>query len=277
MVVDTDKVATLVATIGTDQFGHAVLNLMDPRFEISHCTGFEQVGDARPRCIMVAGQGESGAEYARSLTAQYLDDGFRSDPILNTLKRNDTPGTDLRFFDGRQLPSGDFVEHFYREPELSHEVVCSHRVGEKLVWLSLYKRAGAQVFDERERRDMQQVSRLLLSSVHKQSELTRGTAPRDDEGTEGGGCVRAWGATRADLLVKVRGALLMNPCGLTVREADICAHIVMGYATLAISLNLGISINTVATHRKRAYAKLGVSSQTELFNSCLRAGLLKND
>ncbi|WP_407671862.1 helix-turn-helix transcriptional regulator [Paraburkholderia acidiphila] len=39
---------------------------------------------------------------------------------------------------------------------------------------------------------------------------------------------------------------------------------------MGISLILGISLNTVATHRKRAYAKLCLSSRTELFNVCLK-------
>jgi DNA-binding CsgD family transcriptional regulator len=81
------------------------------------------------------------------------------------------------------------------------------------------------------------------------------------------------GATRTQLLERVRTGLLMAPPGLTLREADICAHVAMGYGALAVSLLLGISIHTVHTHRKRAYRKLGVSSQTELFNSVLRACL----
>jgi DNA-binding CsgD family transcriptional regulator len=274
MVVFADRVASLVSTIGTDQFGAAILDLVDMRSEISHCACFEQTLDAPPRCITVAGRGESGAEFARSLTAGYIEDGYRHDPILRSLQRIGLQGVDLRFFDARDLPEDDFVAAYYREPELSHEVVCSHRMGDKLVWLSLYKRAGAPVFDDRERRALHHVSRLLMSSVNKQAQLTL-REPADPERGEPAVPVRAWGETRADMLKSVRSALLLNPGALTVREADICAHIVLGYATLAISLSLGISVNTVATHRKRAYAKLGVSSQTELFNVCLRAGLLR--
>ncbi len=64
---------------------------------------------------------------------------------------------------------------------------------------------------------------------------------------------------------ELRSTLLKAPGALTQREAEICASIALGYTTLGISLKLGISINTVATHRKRAYAKLGISSQNELF------------
>lgn len=44
----------------------------------------------------------------------------------------------------------------------------------------------------------------------------------------------------------------------------------LGYSTLAFGLRLGVSLNTVATHRRRAYLKLGVCSQNELFERYFR-------
>ena len=61
-----------------------------------------------------------------------------------------------------------------------------------------------------------------------------------------------------------------GPHGLSRREAEVCAHVALGYSTLAIALNLGVSVNTVATHRKRAYLKLGICSQNELFERYFR-------
>ena len=60
-------------------------------------------------------------------------------------------------------------------------------------------------------------------------------------------------------------ALLHSSARLTKREAEVCASIMLGYTSFAIGERLGISAGTVATHRKHAYAKLGVCSQAELF------------
>lgn len=87
---------------------------------------------------------------------------------------------------------------------------------------------------------------------------------------EGGRDQPDWTQTRGEKFAHLRTALLKDEGHLTLREAEICAYIVMGYTVFAISLLLGISPNTVATHRKRAYSKLGLSSQTELFNVCLK-------
>lgn len=60
---------------------------------------------------------------------------------------------------------------------------------------------------------------------------------------------------------------------LTPRQTEVCARIVLGYSILAISLELGITQNTVSTLRKRAYSRLGICSQNELFGLCLEGFL----
>lgn len=76
--------------------------------------------------------------------------------------------------------------------------------------------------------------------------------------------------SREALLARICAALMRDEASITPREAEVCASIVLGYTVLGISMNLGISINTVATHRKRAYAKLRISSQNELFGRYFR-------
>lgn len=64
-------------------------------------------------------------------------------------------------------------------------------------------------------------------------------------------------------------ALLYSENELTKREALVCAEIACGYQTEAIALRLGISLHTVTTHRKNAYAKLKISSKNEIFLHCM--------
>jgi DNA-binding CsgD family transcriptional regulator len=61
---------------------------------------------------------------------------------------------------------------------------------------------------------------------------------------------------------------------LTPRELQIVAMITEGYSSEAIRRWLDISIETVKTHRKRAYAKLGISSQAELFSLVFASALM---
>ena len=58
---------------------------------------------------------------------------------------------------------------------------------------------------------------------------------------------------------------------LTEREREVTQLILRGHSSESIGFNLGISLGTVKTHRKNAYAKLGVSSQSELLSLFLEA------
>ena len=61
---------------------------------------------------------------------------------------------------------------------------------------------------------------------------------------------------------------LLEP-NMPKRETEVCAAITLGMTSEAIALNLGISVNTVLTYRKRAYARLGISCQNELLRLVL--------
>ncbi len=58
---------------------------------------------------------------------------------------------------------------------------------------------------------------------------------------------------------------------LTERECDVAQLILRGHSSESIAYNLGISVGTVKTHRKNAYAKLNISSQSELLSLFLRS------
>ena len=54
--------------------------------------------------------------------------------------------------------------------------------------------------------------------------------------------------------------------GLSKREAQVAALIAMGRSKIYIAEHLFIADNTVRTHAKNAYAKLGVHSNQELID-----------
>ncbi|TKW76868.1 MAG: hypothetical protein DI543_18695, partial [Bradyrhizobium icense] len=57
---------------------------------------------------------------------------------------------------------------------------------------------------------------------------------------------------------------------LTGREKEVCLRILSGFSSEAIAAELGISLHSALTYRKRAYEKLGISAQNELFGMVLR-------
>lgn len=58
---------------------------------------------------------------------------------------------------------------------------------------------------------------------------------------------------------------------LTNREQEVAQLVLKGHSSEAIALSLGVSLPTVKTHRQNLYAKLGISTQQELFNLFLKS------
>ncbi len=57
---------------------------------------------------------------------------------------------------------------------------------------------------------------------------------------------------------------------LTPREQAVLARVLLGMRTEGIALDLHLKPASIVTFRKRAYAKLGITTQAELFARCLR-------
>ncbi len=57
---------------------------------------------------------------------------------------------------------------------------------------------------------------------------------------------------------------------LTAREREVCLRILSGQSSEAISADLDISIHSTLTYRRRAYQRLRISSQNELFALVLK-------
>ena len=58
---------------------------------------------------------------------------------------------------------------------------------------------------------------------------------------------------------------------LTNRECEVVRMILHGHSSESICFNLDISLGTVKSHRKNAYAKLGITSQSELLSLFLQS------
>jgi DNA-binding CsgD family transcriptional regulator len=58
---------------------------------------------------------------------------------------------------------------------------------------------------------------------------------------------------------------------LSSREREVIRMVLQGHSSESIGLHLGISVTTVKTHRKNAYAKLSISTQSELLSLFLKS------
>lgn len=272
-----DRVASMMSLIGRDQFGKALLGLFDPDLEITHCAAYERSdGHRPPRVIVAAGLSADADTMSGQLARQWMDSDYTIDPLLADIEERAREVPDVHYLDVRSAPGcvgvrARIIEQYYDRLGIGEEATYSVREGAKVISVSLFKRKGSAPFSAGAKASLGRLSSLMLKSAERHAQLLPVPKPAAPaEGIAPAGQEPEWAQTRADKFAKLRSALLMDASHLTMREAEVCAYIVMGYTVFAISLLLGISPNTVATHRKRAYSKLGLSSQTELFNVCLK-------
>jgi DNA-binding CsgD family transcriptional regulator len=252
----------LVSKIGSLAFGSEYFRLFNEALAIEHCTVFAFRDGARPAALVT--ECTSGDNVGvRRLAHEYVAGAFASDP---NIRRDGEPSTPVVYtVRAQDILDSDYRHHFYDEPALSHELVLLGNLNGTLYYSSFYRSSREREFQPDDLANVQLLSYFALRALQRHLELQTSAfdpCPEPMALTPGND---AQFGQRREAFEHLRGILLAEPKKLSPREADVCAAIVLGYSTLAISLNLGISLNTVATHRKRAYSKLRISCQNELF------------
>lgn len=158
---------------------------------------------------------------------------------------------------------GDIAPDGFLESEYHRAHYASGRIGDEVNYLwpleagvtlavSLERSEHGVGFSDGDVRYMEAVQPLLYALASKHWSLVRSqaTSARDLE---------------LGRLVQEAAANFGRKV-LTPRECDVVKLVLRGFSTKSISQSLGISPGTVKVHRENIYAKLGVSSQAELFN-----------
>jgi len=245
-------VGDMVSLIGKNEFSQGFFRAMDRLIGIDHCTVF-MADESAMRTLVAEANTEETSGQARLLAESYIREGHRSDPVWSMCESlSDAPCKVL--ISPADRANDSYRQEFYVKPRIRHELAITSTVNEKRIYAGFYREEGRDDFSHASMDFLQNCGSAIIQILHKHGEVHRYM----DTG-------RPRVLSQKALLERVQAAINADNNTLTAREAEICASIVLGYTVLGISLNLGISINTVATHRKRAYAKLRVSSQNELF------------
>lgn len=246
-------VCEMVSIIGDADFGDRFFGIVERMIGADHCTVFVSDGEG-VRTLVAEAQSRAATERVRQLAGAYSARGYRADPVWNRQAVAASGGQ------AKVIAPGDFDDpayrrEFYEKPNILEEIALSADMGGgRRVYASFYREQGRPRFSDDELAALQASAPVALQVLAKQAEISAAA-----------GAPRLAPPSREELSRRVKEAILDDNGLLTPREAEVCTGIVLGYTILGLSLNMGISVNTVATHRKRAYAKLNISSQNELF------------
>jgi len=248
--VDAGLVLRLISGLGSPDFLKDVGDECMRRFGADQVTAFIVEGPG-VRCVLA--HRPRAMVLARDLCSRYMSRFFPRDAVLAGRDAG-SPGFEVRTVTGAEIADVRYRDSLFTHAGLGGKLSVTSVQDRRMIYLNLYFRdaAPARLLDVEER--LAPVGQVLAHAIGRHDALTGGLLAGDA------------GKLRMEALLRTRFPILSR------REAEVCARIVSGLSLEGIALDLHVSPTTAATFRRRAYAKLEVSSQNELFAHC--AGLM---
>jgi len=242
----------LILAIGTSRFDKLLFETMRNELGARQVVVHRYVSGADVRPIAV--EEHEGYSQVRSLVHSYVRTLNGRDPFRPLLTPSSCRETQIVRIAADEIDDLDYRRRLFVLPGIAGKLSIIVRMPNQAISISAYRGCQGGCFSGRDQERLQPHVSTLAAIVERHCSLPvdRVERPNVEEITE------------AFLSLNRRKRLSM-------REAAVCARIVIGHTNESISLDLDISFHSVTTYRRRAYEKLGVTSQSELFQALLCA------
>jgi DNA-binding CsgD family transcriptional regulator len=243
----------MLTALGTQSFGQSLMAAAKELFDADFCSLFAFEAGRDPICLTSNGvRSDRLAAYAAE---KYTGLHWRSDPIVND--RGHCRDRDVQVVAGlsQNQSSGAYRHDCIELLKIGDRVTL---VFEEAAWflrLSFYRYAANRPFSEQELGIIRESADFFHRATSRHYSLIS-RAGMDNKGT---------GLSRDAMKMR----LLSLNRDLSQREVEVCSLTLQGVSTEGIGLEIGIRKTSVITYRKRAYAKLGISAQSQLFAACM--------
>ena len=239
----------LIGQIGQEGFALAL------RRALSVCAGFESMvvtryrGTSEPVCLF---HDLDDVQAAISVSF-YATGPFLLDPFYLACREGRVPGVwRLQDLVPPSFLLSEYYRRFYRRVRIRDEMGLLLPDGpEGWIILSLARSLRSPEFDAAALARVRGGQPPLMAAIRR-----HWGRPETDADARPG---------RAQDLLGFLGAVSLSP-----REAEIIHLVLRGHSSPTIAVSLGLAEGTVKVHRRNAYAKLGISSQGELFSMATR-------
>lgn len=253
--ISTARATDLVMSIShanADALAASMLNMVGESLPVSQCTIFAYEFDARPRTVSVADH--RGGRFLRDVAARYAMHFYALDGNRAIIGgSHGKPPRDALMLHQQQraeIENEAYRTACYTQPNVSDRLSLLVQPVDS-VWLSinLYRDSAYGVFQPGELERVENLAHLFAHAA-------KGHYALNGQHQQG---------SAAAMLARVRRACP----ALTPRELDVLRGTLEGATAAEIARQMGVKPASVATYQKRAYARLGISSQRQLFALCM--------
>ncbi len=239
-------VTPAVLAIGRPDFPTILIDTLRRQAGVGHCMVFALTRAGAASCLLDAGNIPTGGD----LGAAYAGQFHESDPNRDALFEAESGAPIMLPSFAPRMYGARYRKIFFNDSDIVDKCATAIWTGDTCFYVNFYRILSQGRFGDAERARLQTVAPAIGASVARHFQQ----AATPDQN------LAALFATRTPL------------SALTPREQEVCRRILLGLSSEAISQALGISLHSTLTYRKRAYERLGISSQNELFSIVL--GLL---
>jgi DNA-binding CsgD family transcriptional regulator len=234
--------APMVLAIGQPSFPGALIAALRDVASVGHCMVFAFEEERLVRCPFGLGNIGIGDE----LGAAYAGHFYAGDPNRETiLKQRSAQHPIVLSSFSRRMYAENYRKLFFEDSRIVDKIAAALWVDRTCFYVNFYRTVDQGKFAPSEAARLAGLAPALTAIVARHCQTEDVASP----------------AEKLERLFATSGRF----AALTVREKEVCLRILSGYGSEAISAQLGVSLHSTFTYRKRAYEKLGISSQNELF------------
>lgn len=256
-------IASVIDAIGEPEFPVCLLGTLNQLSRIDHVGLFAFNDRLAP--LYVAGHSKTRIGITDEANADYQAGGyFQHDPNRRIVGARPTDNQGILFTRQRveDIIDPDYRAKIYERYDLAERVSLIDQRNGRWFTINLYRDRPTGAFSNEDVERLQRHAVTIAAitakhlSLHPPADWTSATRPPVE-----------------DLETKIGRLTSDGGAKLSAREIQVCARAVLGLTGEGIALDLGVKQSTVATLRKRAYAKLNISTVHELFALCLGLGV----
>ncbi len=250
-----DHIAQVIAAGDTSRFPAVLVQALRHVVPFDYSVFFAYRGQERPICTCDTFTPRQRIVFV----TDYLEGPYLLDPFYQVYASRMEPGLyRLREIAPDRFYHSEYFRSYYRRTGLAEEIgFLVSLPHDTMLVISLMRAGTSAPFSDRDMNKLRRMEPIVHASAARHwrnlGDLQSGEAEKE--------------TTRPPLNLQLTSAFENFGEGvLTRREREVVRMVLRGHSSNSIGRQFHITTGTVKIHRKNIYAKLGISSQSELFS-----------
>jgi DNA-binding CsgD family transcriptional regulator len=244
----------LALGVGKDVFGARLIEALSESIDADDCAAFQYHATG----VRTLAVGSVRNVQNTRLAAERYEAAFwkRDKFLLSHRMATQSQGPEVFSIATRDIGDKQFRRDCYEFQNVKEQMSVRLRTPSGLFSLSAFWGQRPGRTREHEVQRISAVANTLLAFVVRHAEISKTDAQR---------VAKLVSLADAEILIRRLGG------GLSEREIAVCARVLRCMTMQGIALDLGLSVHSVVTYKRRAFYRLHITTTVELFSLCMPA------